>query len=72
MAENVRAKIRLIKVRKRKKKKEEEEKKPLIKRKLKRKKVYVKEKCHYHENGIRCTRNAIGSGQLCALHGSGS
>ena len=38
-------------------------------RKIKRKKVYVKEKCHYTEDGERCTRNAIGEGQLCALHG---
>ncbi len=39
-------------------------------RKIKRKKIYVKEKCHYvDENGKRCTRNCIGSGQLCKLHG---
>lgn len=39
-------------------------------RKLKRKKIYVKEKCHYvNEKGSRCTRNAVGSGQLCELHG---
>ncbi len=63
---NTRAKYRIIKV---KKKKIEEAKKPLVKRKLKRKKIYVKEKCHYHEGGIRCTRNAIGNGQLCKLHG---
>lgn len=38
-------------------------------RKIKRKKIYVKEKCHYTEDGERCTRNAIGDGQLCKLHG---
>ncbi len=39
-------------------------------RKLKRKKIYVKEKCHFvDKEGKRCTRNAIGSGQLCFKHG---
>lgn len=38
-------------------------------RKLKRKKIYVKEKCHFVEDGVRCTRNCIGSGQLCKFHG---
>lgn len=48
-----------------------ERQKPLEERvrKIKRKKIYVKEKCHYVEDGERCTRNAIGSGQLCKLHG---
>lgn len=39
------------------------------KRKLRRKKVYVKEKCHFHTEGVRCSRNAVGSGQLCEKHG---
>lgn len=38
-------------------------------RKLKRKKIYVKEKCKFVENGVQCKRNAIGSGQLCKKHG---
>jgi len=39
-------------------------------KKLRRKKVYVKEKCKFvDENGKKCTRNAIGSGQLCFKHG---
>lgn len=50
-------------------KKKEVEKEGKRKRSLKRKKVYVKERCHYHEGNKRCRRNAIGSGQLCALHG---
>ena len=38
-------------------------------RKLKRKKIYVKEKCQFTDKNVRCKRNAIGSGQTCALHG---
>ena len=42
---------------------------PKLVGKIKKQKLYVKEKCHYHKDGIRCTRNAIGSGQLCKKHG---
>jgi DNA-binding transcriptional regulator YiaG len=39
-------------------------------KKIKPKKIYLEEKCHYiHPNGKRCKRNAIGSGQLCKQHG---
>lgn len=38
----------------------------LVRKKLK---VYVKAKCMFHENGVRCNRNAIGSSQLCKIHG---
>ena len=38
--------------------------------KLKPKKVYPKERCKYMKaDGTRCRRNAIGSGQLCKMHG---
>lgn len=51
-------------------KKKEEKKKLPLKRRLKRKKIYVKAKCQFHdENGKRCKRLAIGKGQTCALHG---
>lgn len=34
------------------------------------KKIYPKEKCHFvNENGKRCNKLAIGSGQLCKKHG---
>ena len=60
-----------MKLRERFKKKKIERLKPFEEkiRKIKRKKIYVKEKCHYTEDGERCKRNAIGNGQLCALHG---
>ena len=61
-----------MKLRERFKKKKIERQKPFEEkvRKLKRKKIYVKEKCHYvNEDGERCIRNCIGSGQLCKLHG---
>ncbi|MCP3683849.1 MAG: helix-turn-helix domain-containing protein [bacterium] len=43
---------------------------PPEKKKLTRKKVYVKATCMFHdEKGVRCTRRAIGKGQTCAKHG---
>ena len=39
-------------------------------KKIKQKKIYLKEKCHFIEDdGKRCRRNASGSGQLCKKHG---
>lgn len=61
-----------LKLRERFKVKKIERTKPLKEkaRKLKRKKIYVKEKCHFvDENGVRCTNNCIGNGQLCKKHG---
>lgn len=61
-----------LKLRDRFRKKKIERTKPFEEkvRKLKRKKIYVKEKCHHiKEDGSRCIRNCIGSGQLCKMHG---
>ncbi len=70
---SVRERYRKVKVKKLRKKEQGStlKIKPLpIKKRLKRKKLYVKEKCHFHDDkGIRCTHNAIGSGQLCETHG---
>lgn len=39
-------------------------------KKIKQKKVYPKEKCHFIKpDGTRCHKLAIGSGQLCSEHG---
>lgn len=38
----------------------------LVRKKLK---VYVEAQCMFHENGERCKRKAVGSSQLCKMHG---
>lgn len=39
------------------------------KNKIKPKKIYPDEKCHYVENGVQCQNWAVGEGQLCEMHG---